>query len=628
MRKDVLSVRAEGVKIRAARRRIGKKLMKERVVPCLWPRLAAVVVLAALAVAGVETRRVTAQSGGNRTLRLAPAGTVAEWPASAKRYALVIGVDEYADKQITTLGGASNDAKALAEALVKYAGFPADQVVVLASDAPTERQPTRGNILRRMSNLRSAIRQAGAQDGLLVVAFSGHGMDRDGRAFLLPSDAQVADDVHLLEQTAVDVQEMRRSIEATGVAQVVMLLDACRNDPSAGRADSVNALSETYTRGFDFERANSGIEAYVTLYATSVGARAYEYSEKKQGYFTWALVNGLAGAAADDKGRVTLGSLVKYVQEAVPKRVALDLGAGKVQVPRVEMARAYRADDLVVAAVRSAPEATATKPAPSPASSTTAKPQMADRPIDLGGGVLLEMVLVPAGSFDMGSGTGFPAEKPVHRVTISKPFYIGKYEVTQGQWKAVMGTTPSYFTGSDDLPVEQVSWEDCQEFVRRLGARTGLAFRLPTEAEWEYACRAGTSEDYAGVLDKMAWFGDNSGRSRLNAEQMLQIDGPNFVKHLLDNGCRTHPVGRKSPNAWGLYDMHGNVWEWCADWLDEHYFSRSPSADPGGPSEGVSRVLRGGSWHSGSVTCRSAHRAASPSSLRTFIFGFRLARTQ
>lgn len=263
-------------------------------------------------------------------------------PSAAKRYAIVIGVDQYTDTQVTTLGGASNDAKALADALVQYAGFPSEQVVLLASDQPAERQPTRGNILRRLSNLAAVI----PEDGLLLFSFAGHGMERGGQAFLLPSDSQVSNDVELLEQTAINVSQIKERIKKIGVRQVLLILDACRNDP-VGRANADNPLTPAYTRGFNFDVRNREVQAFATLYATEVGHRAYEYKEKRQGYFTWILVEGLRGGAANDKGEVTLASLVKYLQERVPKRVLQDLGAGKDQKP-FAVVEGYRADELVL----------------------------------------------------------------------------------------------------------------------------------------------------------------------------------------------------------------------------------------------------------------------------------------
>jgi hypothetical protein len=165
------------------------------------------------------------------------------------------------------------------------------------------------------------------------------------------------------------------------------------------------------------------------------------------------------------------------------------------------------------------------------------------RAVDLGG-VSIEFVPVPAGSFPMGSANGDRDEKPVHWVTISRPFHLGKYEVTQAQWQAVMGNNPSHFTGAN-LPVESVSWEDAQEFLRRLNARNdGYTYRLPSEAEWEYACRAGTTGEYAGELDALAWYGNNAGRRPVDAPALWRADQQNYMQQIVDNGNQTHPVGR------------------------------------------------------------------------------------
>lgn len=286
-----------------------------------------------------------------RGIKLGSSESVKSLPVKAKRYALIIGVDQYADTQITTLGGASNDAKALANALIRHAGFPGEQVTVLASDQPAERQPTRGNILRRLSNMSAVV----PPDGLILVSFAGHGIERGGHAFLLPSDSQVSNDVELLEQTAINVSQVRDRIKKIGVRQVLMILDACRNDP-VGRANADNPLTAAYTRGFNFDLRNHEVQAFATLYATEVGHRAYEYKEKKQGYFTWILVEALGGGAANEKGEVTLAGLVKYLQERVPKRVLQDLGPGKDQKP-FAVIEGYRADELVISVRDAAPVA-------------------------------------------------------------------------------------------------------------------------------------------------------------------------------------------------------------------------------------------------------------------------------
>ena len=312
------------------------------------PLLGAAIILATAIATAIPTGTAAAASASaaspaQRAIAVRGTQNVANWPTKAKRWALVIGVDRYADTQITPLGGSSNDAKSIADALVRYAGFPQDQVILLASDQPAERQPTRGNILRRLSNLKSVV----PKDGLLFLSFAGHGMDRENMAYLLPSDAQLSNDVRLLEETALNVTRIKQYIQETGVRQVMLVLDACRNDPG-GRADQPNPMTQSYVKGFNFDERNSDVSAFVTLYATDVGERAYEYTEKQQGYFTWELLEGMRGGAANERGEVTLSGLVSYVQQRVPKHVLADLGAGKDQKPYA-LVYGYKADDLVIA---------------------------------------------------------------------------------------------------------------------------------------------------------------------------------------------------------------------------------------------------------------------------------------
>lgn len=222
-------------------------------------------------------------------------------------------------------------------------------------------------------------------------------------------------------------------------------------------------------------------------------------------------------------------------------------------------------------------------------------------------GVSFAMVRVAGGTFTMGSSDGDSEansdEKPAHEVSLSD-YSIGETEVTQALWKAVMGSTPSYFKGDLQHPVEQVNWNDCQEFILKLNSLTGATFRLPTEAEWEYAARGGSrSRDYKysgrNAIASVAWYGDNSSRT-------------------------THPVKGKSPNELGLYDMSGNVWEWCADWSDS-YLSSSQT-NPEGPSSGSYRVLRGGSWGSDAGRCRVMCRSCDDPLRKNGSRGFRLAQ--
>ena len=289
-------------------------------------------------------REFTITPNDQRGVGVRRADQVNTLPEKSKRYALIIGVDKYADSSISPLDGASNDAKTLADALIRYAGFPAGQVILLATDQPPQRQPTREEILLRLSNLRGAV----PKDGLLLIAFAGHGIERNGQAYLLASNARIRGDIELLQDTSISVTRMKDAIRAVGVGQVVLFLDACRNDPASGRSDSVNPLTNAYTRGFNFDVRNREVTAFATFYATEVGKRAYEYTEKRQGYFTWALVEGLKGEAANERGEVTLSRLIRHVQEAVPKRVLLDLGRNVSQKP-FAVVEGYRADELVIA---------------------------------------------------------------------------------------------------------------------------------------------------------------------------------------------------------------------------------------------------------------------------------------
>ena len=216
------------------------------------------------------------------------------------------------------------------------------------------------------------------------------------------------------------------------------------------------------------------------------------------------------------------------------------------------------------------------------------------------------MVWVEGGTFRMGATSeqgseAYDREKPVHSVTLSG-YYIGKTEVTQALWKAVMGSNPSYFKGAD-LPVENVSWDDCQEFIRKLNALTGQNFRLPTEAEWEFACRGGNNSrgyKYSGsnYIDNVAWYDGNS-------------------------GYEPHPVATKSPNELGIYDMSGNVWEWCSDWYGD--YSSGAQTNPKGSYDGSSRVNRGGSWSINARICRSSYRFNYSPDLCDYVLGLRLS---
>ena len=249
----------------------------------------------------------------------------------------------------------------------------------------------------------------------------------------------------------------------------------------------------------------------------------------------------------------------------------------------------------------------------------------------------LEFVWIPPGTFKMGSSKRGNDEKPVRDVTINEGFYIGRNEVTQGEWQSIMATSiiqqrdqtnpAGALRGvGEQYPMYYVSWTDAQEFINRLNQKsTTYTYRLPTEAEWEYACRGGVADDYNGATDTMSWYANNSGRQRIDAAEIWRTDQTNYVKRIVDNGNQTHPVGQKQPNAFGLHDMNGNVWEWCEDFYHWGYAGAPLDASAwliNGEKD--SRVLRGGSWDFNATFLSSTTRGGLAQETRGNYFGFRL----
>jgi len=243
----------------------------------------------------------------------------------------------------------------------------------------------------------------------------------------------------------------------------------------------------------------------------------------------------------------------------------------------------------------------------------------------------MSFVFIEPGTFIMGSPSNEPGrwgDETQHQVTLTQSYYMQTTPVTQGQWKAVMGSNPSFFSNcGDDCPVELVSWNDVQDFIAALNQREGTTrYALPTEAQWEYAARAGSTTAFANgqitktdsrydpVLDSMGWYRYNHKVTYAGCVDLSEEEGSSCAG--------TNPVAQKAPNAWGLYDMHGNVFEWVADWYDT--YPSSAVTDPTGPSSGTHRVLRGGNWYSGTKACRSAYRFGSTPGNWLINNGFRL----
>lgn len=270
---------------------------------------------------------------------------VSKLPQVEKRWALIIGVDTY-EKDLTPLSGSVNDAKALRDVLINTAGFPVKQVILMTTDS-TDKDliPNRGNIIDQLDKLSRQI----SDDSLLLFSFSGHGISIGNEAFLIPSDGRIYQNAELMRERSIDVLRLKQSIQYTKAKQVLMLLDACRNDPLKSKSDIANPLTNAYKNGFRFDTVNKDIEAFATIYATSVGDRAYEFfdrqTQKYRGFFSYAIEEALKGQAADEKGQITLGNLLKYLESNVKQRVSVE--KGQRQIPYY-VTEGYKTSELVL----------------------------------------------------------------------------------------------------------------------------------------------------------------------------------------------------------------------------------------------------------------------------------------
>jgi formylglycine-generating enzyme required for sulfatase activity len=541
-------------------------------------------------------------------------------PANARRFALVIGNDAYAT---APLKNPVNDARALARAL-RACDFDVLERENLTQSGTKQALRAFGERLR-----------AGGRAAVGLFYYAGHGVQVRDRNYLIPVGAVVNNEEEI-EYEAVDVGFAMAQMEAAQNSLNIIILDACRDNPFARSFRSAS-------RGLAQMQAPTGT---LIAYATAPGRTASD-GPGANGLFTSELLAAMRtpGLAIEDvfkqvrikvreksngqqvpweasslvgdfyftptnktvaAGPEPTGPLPRLTADESAVELSFwetiknsndaeDFKAYLEQYPNGRFAALARRRVATLAQAH-APTSDAGRSDPP----TNIKP--GNLPATTTNRIGLALVMIPPGSFMMGSPDGADNERPVHQVTIAAPFYLGKHEVTQMQWTMLMGTNPSDFK-SAERPVEHVSWFDAQEFIRKLNAMgDGFEYRLPTEAEWEYACRAGTTGDFAGDIDAMAWHDANSKGS-------------------------TRPVGQKQPNKFGLYDMHGNVWEWCAD--------KSPETYHGAPTDGSAwldpasqkRMLRGGSWDHDRNHCRSAYRHWFTPSRHTHGIGFRVAAT-
>ena len=497
-----------------------------------------------------------------------------------KRWAIVVGVNNYDDPRVNDLQFAVNDAKIVSEALRSSGLF--DRVFLFADGAKGDfdEEPTFMNILKKVN----VVSQNAGPDDMILFYFSGHGFPdpKEGHNYLAAKDT----DPDMLLKSGIGLQELYRFLNDSQARAKVVLLDACH---SGARKDK----GDVYLNGNYLYNG----EGSVTIGSSQFEQSSYEWPEKGTGVFTWFLVQGMSGQAdespyGNSDGVVISHELEQYVTQAV-QSWAMD--HNKIQTPR---GKRNMTGDVVLGLVGG--------------SFTPPEPTEPVRTQKTG------MVQIPAGSFTMGCSSGDSEcqddEKPAKKVTLTKGFYMDATEVTQGEYERVMGKNPSYFSSCGaDCPVEQVSWNDAKAYCEKVGKR------LPTEAEWEYAARGGSTTTYywGNRMDgSYAWYGDNS-----------------KVNYSIPSGCSwcngrgTHPVGKKKANAFGLYDMSGNVWEWVADCYNSDWYTKMPATNPVNTCTGSGdRVLRGGSWIHLARDSRVSFRYWNYPVNWNYVIGFRCAQ--
>lgn len=527
--------------------------------------------------------------------------------APGQKYAILVGINNYEHEKLPSLKYAEADASELEEVL-KSADY---RVTLLTGSSKEEdNKPTKANIEKK---LRSVVRGCRKGD-TLIVAFAGHGLQFVGQkdCYFCPQDARP---FPTRTDSLVSLNGVYQEIDESFAGMKVLLVDACRDDPNTDRG----------ARGVNADTAPRPPQGVAALFSCRAGERAYENDKLRHGLFFYHVLQGLKGDAADRDKEVTFAGLAAYVSRRVARDVSTLIGADFRQSPNLKADYSTEPVLLVVKDTGTPirPAKTEPKMPAQDSSSGDGFPVFElVREVDLGKGVKMEFVDIKAGAFSMGSldsdSKANPYEKPQHEVKITRDFHLGRFPVTQEQYEAVTGKNPSYYsatgfnsglvTGLDTrrFPVEHVSWDEAKAFCDQLSKQDPQSrkFSLPTEAQWEYACRAGTSTRYffgddPAKLDAHAWYAKNSRE-------------------------RPHQVGSKKPNAWGLYDMQGNVWQHCADWYDEKYYDNSPKEDPPGPDKGEARVLRGGCWKDGAEDCRAAARDRTETSATAIDAGFRV----
>jgi sulfatase modifying factor 1 len=551
--------------------------------------------------------------------------------SGGQKWALLIGVDDYA--HVNKLDSCGQDMRGLRERLLA-SGFPGRQVFLLHDKADVNKyRPFKESIETQLDLLLGKVDDKGKavspglveKDDLVVVAFSGHGVQRDGVSYLCPVETRLD-----RPETLVSLEGIYNRLSACRAGQKLLLVDACRNDPRPGGQKGPRTTDETKGFARSLEKPPEGI---LVLASCAPGQVSWEDARQLgHGVFMNFVLKGLAGEAKDKDGEVTMLGLYKYASKETKLYVAHTYG--EVQTP--ELFGKVQGDFAIgpvgeMGAVAAAPALLDCTGAKGVSAADMQKAQEAwakylgrqvEEEDEIAPGVKMTFVLVPPGKFLMGSPEGEQgrsANESQHEVTLTRPFYLGKTEVTQAQYAVAGKENKCAFKGDGLLPVENVSWEEANGFAtqltqKRAGAK--LLYRLPTEAEWEYACRGGRpSSNPFGVGDGTS-LSPSQANFNGNYPYGSAAKGP-----FLEKTCRG---GAYPANALGLNDMHGNVWEWCGDWYGD--YPTGKVTDPTGPKEGGLRVYRGGGWNTIGRFCRAAERIGFTPDSRYPNMGFRLAR--
>jgi len=526
-----------------------------------------------------------------------------------KRHALFVGVNSYNDQSIRWLRYSIPDASVLADRF-KGLGYKTR----LLPD-PTEAELKKA-ILESVDGL--------GRGDVFLFFFAGHGFTaQDGTHLLFCRDSiQV---LLRVNGSGVKVNALEALTDKGGFHRA-FLLDSCRTDCFAG-VEGRGGI----TRDLDFvamPKCTQESGSFFLLRSCDKFCPSLEFDSIGHGLFT----QGLLDAMDAHDGRLA-GCDTSFAEAVRAKMADIQIGYNALAPQRPSIGECsgpvfslFDKDFLTTTAkpTSSVSPAQARRAADEKARREAEKkvrfatlPKTGDvKTLILPGVGKMEMIYCPPGEFMMGSPVteeGRDDDEDQHHVRLTKGFWLGRCPVTQGQWQSVMGSNPSKFTGDKFLPVDSVSWDDCREFIGKVADEVRLQMdgeaRFPTEAEWEYACRAGTTTAYS-------WGG------RLNGDK-ANCNGnyPYGMKEIGANYKRTTPVGCYGENAWGLYDLHGNVWEWCADCYGEY---RWDAVDPMGAVSGSARVLRGGSWCSHAQECRSACRSKGRADRARDRYGFRL----